>query len=111
MAFWLLLCFARVQLPESYVLALHVHRHTTDEAAVSCGAHYPGQFLISQQHHHCQTEQLYDVPLVLATPVVVPLLRAVLVFRTAPGLLVAPAPWVARLPAQLRGPPVAWRWV
>ncbi|RTQ53630.1 hypothetical protein EJV47_02520 [Hymenobacter gummosus] len=56
----LLLCFVRVLLPESAILALHRHEHTEKEVA-----HQPGQrdkAVLSTKHQHCPVDHLFDVP-------------------------------------------------
>lgn len=110
-ALLLLLCLTRTLLPETWVLALHRHEHTTEEAAQAPAfqAHgkHAGKALLSGQHRHCQVEHLYDVPFLLSTPVVLPVPATRPCFATAPVPTVATAPWIARQPAQLRGPPVA----
>ena len=104
-ALLLLLCLTRTLLPEAWVLALHSHQHTTDEPAQASASRPKGQALISNQHQHCQVDHLYDVPYLPGAPVVVPVPVARPCFATASGPTTTTAPWIARAPAQPRGPP------
>ncbi|WP_310393032.1 hypothetical protein [Hymenobacter sp.] len=105
-ALLLLLCLTRTLLPEAWILALHSHEHTSEEPAQKPAFRHKGKALVSAQHQHCQVEHLYDVPFLLSAPVVVPqLVRPCFAASVVPT--VAPAPWLARRPAQLRGPPAA----
>jgi len=105
-ALLLLLCLTRTLLPESWILGLHEHAHTTDEPAQAAGFRQKGKALLSPKHQHCQTEHFYQVPLLLSAPVAVPRPVARPCFALAVVPTVAVAPWIARQPAQLRGPPV-----
>lgn len=108
-ALLLLLCLTRTLLPESWILGLHEHAHTTDEPAQSAGFagfRHKGKALLSPKHQHCQTEHFYQVPLLLSAPVVVPRPVARPCFALAAVPTVDVAPWVARRPAPSRGPPV-----
>ena len=91
--------------PEAWVLALHAHDHTTEEPAQVPAFQHKGKMLISAKHQHCQVEDFYNVPFVLSAPVVVPTPVMRPCFATAPVPTVVSAPWIARCPAQLRGPP------
>lgn len=55
----LLLCFVRVLLPESVILALHQHGHTEKEVAHT-GRGYKA--LLTEKHQHCPVDHLFDVP-------------------------------------------------
>ena len=107
LAFFLLLCFVRVLLPEAWVLALHPHQHTTDEPAqrASFGT-VKGKALLSSQHKHCHEESLYDAAFQPAAPVGVPVpARSAVVGLLTPF---AASVWAEAVAAQrcLRGPPV-----
>ena len=110
-ALLLLVCLTRTLLPEAWILALHPHEHTTDEPTQVAGFQRASlarnKALLSVKHQHCQVEHFYDVPLLPAAPVVVPRPVVRACFATAPVPTVAVAPWIARAPAQLRGPPAA----
>ncbi len=117
-ALLLLLCLTRTLLPEAWILALHSHQHTTEEPAQAAAfqgrEQRPSQLdqlkskaLLSVKHQHCQVEHFYDVPLLATAPVVVPRPVVRACFALAPVLTVATAPWIAREPAQPRGPPAA----
>ena len=103
----LLLCFARVLMPEAWVLALHPHRHTMGEPAqrASFGT-AQGKALLSAQHKHCHEDSFYDAAFQPAAPVAVP----TPVHAEVMGLrrLFAPSVWAEAVAAQrcLRGPPV-----
>ncbi|SFQ30435.1 hypothetical protein [Hymenobacter arizonensis] len=106
-ALLLLLCLVRTLLPETWVLDMHAHAHTADEPAQAPAFRSKGKALVSAQHLHCPAEHFYDVPFLLSAPVVVPQPVAHSCFATAPVPTIATAPWIARQPAQLRGPPAA----
>ncbi|UYZ58629.1 hypothetical protein [Hymenobacter latericus] len=101
LAILLLLCFVRVLLPESAILALHRHQHTEKEAAHT-GRGYKA--LLTAKHQHCPVDHLFDVPF-QPTPELV--LQPV-VHRYAP-LKAEPyqSVWQSTTPAAayLRGPP------
>lgn len=103
----LLLCLTRTLLPEAWVLAMHSHAHTTEEPAQAPTFRHKGKALVSNEHKHCATEDFYDVPFLLGTPVVTPTPATQPCFATASVRTVVTAPWIARQPAQLRGPPMA----
>lgn len=110
LAVLLLLCLGRTLLPEAWVLGLHEHEHTTVEQAYqaySKGKLQPGQHLLTPKHTHCQTEQFYDVPFALASPVAVPLPRLQLSYQplAVPTTLACSATELRR--TALRGPPAA----
>lgn len=106
-ALLLLLCLTRTLLPESWVLAMHSHAHTTDEPAQASAFQHKGKALVSTKHQHCQVDNLYHVPFLPGAPVVAPTPVTRPCFATAAVPTVATAPWIACEPAQLRGPPVA----
>jgi hypothetical protein len=131
LAFLLLLCLTRTLLPEAWILALHTHKHTTEEptiarvakrqpgkalhahehtteeAIASPGKRPAGKNLLSAKHTHCQTEQFYQVPFQLAPRVAVPLPRHQLSYRrlAVPTQLACSAAMLRR--TALRGPPQA----
>lgn len=73
LAWWLLLLLGRVLAPEAAVLTLHTHAHTTAEPAFAKAAHArPAKALLTPKHQHCHTEDLYQLPFALATPVELP---------------------------------------
>ena len=105
-ALLLLLCLTRTLLPEAWILALHAHGHTIQEAAQAPVFVAKGKALVGVQHQHCAVEQFYNVPFQANAPVLVP------------GLRVGPtyaAQWLARAvsaarstvrgPVAPRGPP------
>ena len=106
-ALLLLLCFTRTLLPEAWILAMHSHEHTTEEPAQAPAFRHKGKALVSSQHKHCPVENLYSIPFLPVAPVVIPAPVTRLCFASAPVPTTTTAPWVARCPAQLRGPPVA----
>ncbi len=106
-ALLLLLCLTRTLLPETWVLDLHAHTHTTEEPAQAPAFRSKGKALVSAQHQHCPVEHFYDVPFLLNLPVLLPQPAAQPCFAMAPVPTTATAPWIARQPAQLRGPPAA----
>jgi hypothetical protein len=73
LAWWLLLLLGRVLAPEAALLTLHTHAHTTAEPAFAKAAHArPAKALFTPKHQHCHTEDLYQLPFALATPVELP---------------------------------------
>lgn len=56
-AYFLLICFVRVMVPDTWLLALHAHEHTVHHEA----AHKKAPS-ISAQHQHCSVDQFYNVP-------------------------------------------------
>ena len=105
-AWWLLLLLARVLMPEATVLHLHAHTHTEAEPAFAKRASGKAQTLLTAKHQHCHTEQLYQLPVVLASCVEVPALVCQLAYATHRPQ--APVCRQAHLLAGacLRGPPV-----
>ena len=73
-AWWLLLLLARVLMPEATVLHLHAHAHTETEPAFAKQASGKAKTLLAAKHQHCHTEQLYQLPVVLASCVEMPTL-------------------------------------
>lgn len=56
-AFFLLLLFVRVLIPEASVLALHAHEHTQDvQEKMDTG------FKLDKKHSHCHTDNLFNAP-------------------------------------------------
>ena len=107
LAFFLLLCLTRTLLPETWVLALHAHEHTTQEpTAATYGKHLAGKALLTPKHTHCQTEQFYNVPFQAPSPVLVPLPRLQASYQAlaVPVALATSATELRR--TALRGPPV-----
>ncbi len=102
----LLLCFMRTLLPEAWVLALHAHEHTTQEAAFTKGRPQPGKALLTSRHTHCQTEQFYNVPFAVAPGVAMPRPRVLLSYQplAVPVTLACSATELRR--TALRGPPL-----
>ena len=71
-ALWLLALLLRVLLPDSFILALHPHTHTTDKRL----DHPFGKEQVDVQHIHCETDHLfqksfYALPPAVALPVFV----------------------------------------
>jgi hypothetical protein len=105
-ALLLLLCLTRTLLPEAWVLALHAHGHTTEEAAHVPAFEHQGKALLSVKHQHCAVEQFYNLAFQAGAPVLVP------VPRVAPRYAALPQPLAVLLvatqatgPVALRGPP------
>ncbi|UYZ61934.1 hypothetical protein [Hymenobacter weizhouensis] len=99
----LLLCFARVLLPDAWVLALHAHQHTTHEPTQAPG--WPkGKSLLSAKHQHCDTDQFFKSAFEAPLPVVLPVAAR---GTAAPVLTVATVPGYAApcFHPALRGPP------
>lgn len=106
-ALLLLFCLTRTLLPEAWVLALHAHEHTTEEPAFTTGRPIKGQVVLTTKHTHCQTEQFYNVPFQVASPVAVPLPRLQQRYQplAVPTTLACSAAILRR--TALRGPPQA----
>ena len=104
---WLLLfSMLRVLLPESAVLALHAHRHTTAEPAHAAAFSRTGKALLSSRHQHCAVEQFYDVAYQPAPPVLLPVPPVARRYAVAEALPAARAALSEALFARsLRGPP------
>jgi hypothetical protein len=64
-AFFLLVVFARVLVPDALVLELHAHAHTEHNCVVEDNGHHPK---LEQGHTHCPVENVFHSPfqLVLA---------------------------------------------
>ncbi|MBC6611142.1 hypothetical protein H8B15_09420 [Hymenobacter sp. BT507] len=101
-AYFLLICFVRVMVPDTWLLALHAHEHTVHEATRKRAP------VVSAQHQHCSVDQFYNVPFQLSATSVV----------FANGIAHAPrwmmprqSVWRQALAAtcHLRGPPAAWQ--
>jgi len=54
-ALLLILCFTRVLVPDTWILALHPHGHTVHEPAQG----KRGKAFLTAQHKHCQTDHFY----------------------------------------------------
>ncbi|UOQ54440.1 hypothetical protein [Hymenobacter cellulosivorans] len=102
LAILLLLCFTRVLLPDTWVLAMHAHQHTTEEATQQPGAP-KGKALLTAKHQHCAVDHFYDVPFQAASLLEFTLFTSYGVPAAEQGTSV----WLAatRLTADLRGPP------
>ena len=96
----------RTLLPEAWVLMLHSHEHTTQEAAFTKGRPQPGKALLTPKHTHCHEDTFYNVPFTASSPVVVPLPRVLLSYQplAVPFTLACSATELRR--TALRGPPV-----
>ena len=106
LAWLLLLCLVRTLLPETAVLALHAHEHTTLEPAHTAAFRRTGKSLVSNQHQHCAVEQFYDVAYQAGPPVLLPAPRVALRYATAEALPpVRPAAGEVLFARALRGPP------
>ncbi|RFP66269.1 hypothetical protein D0N36_04420 [Hymenobacter lapidiphilus] len=105
LAIVLLLCFARVLVPDAWILALHEHQHTGD-VALEVGHNIRQADVVSSQHQHCAVNYFFNAafqppaPLVLPVPPV-----AYQLARSVPGASL----WYSatRITANLRGPPTA----
>jgi hypothetical protein len=102
LAILLLLCFTRVLLPDAWVLALHSHEHTTEEAAQKPRVD-KAKALLSAKHQHCAVDHFYDVPFQAALPLEFVLFightTSVAAVPTSVSLATSPSG------AYLRGPP------
>ena len=56
-AFFLLLLFVRVLVPETTVLAMHAHEHTQDEQKKNDTG-----FKLDNKHTHCHTDDFFNTP-------------------------------------------------
>ncbi|MDU0370997.1 hypothetical protein ACFPAF_11375 [Hymenobacter endophyticus] len=104
LALVLLLCFVRVLLPDTWVLALHQHEHTTEEPTQATG--WPkGKALVSAKHQHCDADQFFKSAFepAAALPLVVPVAAAFAELASRS----LPAAWhcLPPLTADPRGPP------
>lgn len=102
LAILLLLCFTRVLLPDAWVLALHAHQHTTEEATPAPSTQ-KAKALLSAKHQHCPVDHFYDVPFQPAVPLEFTLFTSYEAPTTALGTSV----WLpaSQFTADLRGPP------
>ena len=103
LALVLLLCFARVLLPDTWVLALHAHEHTV-EAVVPVGKTAQPKAQLSAQHQHCAVDHFYDAAF---TPSVPLHLTARVLPHAAALSWATQSVWhsATRATADLRGPP------
>lgn len=105
LALVLLLCFARVQVPDAWILALHEHQHTVDapQAATSAGSR---KAVVSSRHQHCAVDHFFDVAFQPPAPLVLPVaFVGYQLARSRPAFSVWNA--ATRATADLRGPPAA----
>jgi hypothetical protein len=89
-------------------LALHTHKHTTEEPTIARVAkRQPGKALLSTKHTHCQVEQFYNVSFQPAPLVIIPLPYRGPTYRplAEPATLACSAAALRR--TALRGPPQA----
>ena len=103
LALVLLLCFARVLVPEAWVLALHDHQHTVD-VPVGASKAARQKALVSTLHQHCAVDHFYDAAFALPASVRLPApLTGYAAARSLPTVSV----WnsATRATADLRGPP------
>ncbi|ALD21943.1 hypothetical protein [Hymenobacter sp. DG25A] len=105
LAFWLLLCFLRVLLPDSWILALHTHQHTHKE--VSFAPHQQGarpKAVLTTKHQHCPIDQFYSAAFQPALPLELPP-PAVAYGTSQRAIWVLQRPVSRIISIQLRGPP------
>ncbi|MFD2785853.1 hypothetical protein [Hymenobacter rubripertinctus] len=107
LAFVLLLCFARVLLPDTWVLALHAHAHTnahTVEGAVPTAGTARSKAQLSARHQHCTVDHFYDAAFQPSAPLH---LSVRLALPEAALSWAAQSVWhsATRATADLRGPP------
>ena len=72
LAILLLLCFARVLVPDAWILALHEHQHTVD-VALQAGPDNPQADVVSSQHKHCAVDHFFNAAFQPPAPLVLPL--------------------------------------
>ncbi|MCA8832276.1 hypothetical protein [Hymenobacter pini] len=104
LALVLLLCFVRVLLPDTWVLALHRHAHTTEEPTQATG--WPkGKALLSAKHQHCDADQFFKSAFEPAPELPTVAAEAPVFAQAVDGSV--PAAWhcLPRPTADLRGPP------
>ncbi|MCB2409339.1 hypothetical protein [Hymenobacter lucidus] len=103
LAILLLLCFTRVLLPDAWVLALHAHEHTLEEAAPASSTQ-KAKAVLSAKHQHCAVDHFYDVPFQPALPLEFTLFTN----YEAPTTTLGTSVWLAarQFTADLRGPPI-----
>lgn len=99
----LLLCFARVLLPDAWVLALHTHEHTTEEPTQS--VKWPkGKALLSAKHQHCDVDQFFKEAFQTPEPLALPVEQ--ICYSQVVASTMLPAAVAAFTPTTgLRGPP------
>ncbi|MBT2556386.1 hypothetical protein J7E24_01170 [Hymenobacter sp. ISL-91] len=105
LAIVLLLCFARVLVPDAWILALHEHQHTVDAVPeTALGTHQAD--IVSSQHQHCPVDHFFNAAFQPPAPLVLP---APPVAYQLPHSVVAASVWhsAVRATADLRGPPAA----
>ncbi|GAA3929312.1 hypothetical protein GCM10022406_13480 [Hymenobacter algoricola] len=93
--------------PEAWVLVLHAHEHTQEEAAQAPAAARKDKPLLTPQHQHCHVDQFYHVPLLPAAPVLVPVPVSRVGFTVRAILPVPGLPSVDQCERAARGPPQA----
>ncbi|SNC77347.1 hypothetical protein SAMN06265337_3930 [Hymenobacter gelipurpurascens] len=103
LALVLLLCFARVLLPDAWVLALHAHEHTTEEPTQA--RNWPKEkALLSAKHQHCDVDQFYKELFQTPEPLALPL--ELVIYRSAAAVPPLPGAFAVFTPKTgLRGPP------
>ncbi|SDY41316.1 hypothetical protein [Hymenobacter psychrophilus] len=103
LALVLLLCFARVQVPDAWILALHEHQHTVD-APLETGPAGSRKAVVSGRHQHCAVDHFFNAAFQPPAPLVVP---APPVGYQLARSLPAASVWhsATRATADLRGPP------
>ncbi|WP_157541002.1 hypothetical protein [Hymenobacter aerophilus] len=103
LALVLLLCFARVQVPDAWILALHEHQHTVD-APLEAGPAGSRKAVVSSQHQHCAVDHFFNLAFQPPAPLVLPV---PLVGYQPARSLPAGSVWhsATRATADLRGPP------
>ncbi|GAB2948141.1 hypothetical protein GCM10027048_11280 [Hymenobacter coalescens] len=102
-ATFLLLCFVRVLLPESAILALHRHEHTEKEEA-HLPRHRGDKAVLTTKHQHCPVDHLFDVPFQPSAELT---LEPVVYTYAQPEGDARQSVWAGTAPgtARLRGPP------
>lgn len=103
-ALLLLLCLSRTLLPEAWVLALHPHPHTTQEAA-HAASHKQPRLLLTTRHQHCYAEQFYNVPFAANSKMLLPQPRRQPRYVARPVARVRAGLGPARSARGQRGPP------
>jgi len=100
-AFFLLLLFVRVLVPETMVLTLHAHEHTQDEQKKTDTG-----FKLDKKHTHCHTDDFFNTPYspVPATQIFAPIITFTDTYSANHSFI-----WKFTFPnnTDLRGPPVA----
>ncbi len=102
LAFVLLLCFARVLVPEAWILALHDHQHTVDAPLNKRPGN--GKATVSTVHQHCAVDHFYDTAFALPAPPRLPLLAGTYAVARSRAAF---SGWIpaTRATADSRGPP------